>query len=68
VECHCGACCQHFTHVNNFDQHRVGPYEGKRGRGRRCLTAKEMLALQSATGKPMLALRESAYGPIWTRG
>lgn len=38
--CQCAACHQYFSTTSNFDKHRVGDYEA----GRRCRTAKEMVA------------------------
>lgn len=40
ARCKCSACGEYFNSASVFDKHRVGSYE----RGRRCLSASEMLA------------------------
>ena len=44
----CGACGEDFNGIRLFDSHRVGrhayDYSAERPKGRRCLTAAEMLA------------------------
>ena len=67
VECHCPTCHQHFTHVDNFDGHRI--FAGLKGdwSSRRCLAEDEIARLAKANGKFIYTASQGPFGASWAR-